>query len=702
MAKLTLNDIASGYASVSKLNANNTLIEEAIENTLSRDGNSPNEMNADLDMNSHEVLNLAPPSSGSSAARWLDVASAVGLDTAVPNQTGNTGRYLKTTGTVLVWDDPAGSGGGFPVSAAETAAGVTPANLAYPYGDIRRYASVADAFAGHTSYIKFTQGGTYVLASQLTVPDGTIVDAYGATFDVTHNGVGILLGSNTSWLGGTFTGPSSSYVAGSRCFYATGTVNGAGVAPTRVTNIKIVDVKISEFGQYAIDMSYCSDVEIINPRITNTAYCGIMGYSATRMKVVTPTIDTINPENYSGELNAYGIAFSSMTGAGVDMVRYPRSSECQVEGGYIYNIQSWHALDTHGGAFINFKNVTIENCRRGIIFTHTGTVGTTDSSAIGCVYRNELSGTLSNGQERLSEAVWDIGVSTSVRNARNVVKDCVIYNGGKRLGVGGAVFLENSSDFVLKGCTLKNCNNQGVYVGGYVNRATIDSNVFIDVHGPGTGGGGPSNVIHGVLFNVNYFEDIAVTNNSFLVQNPSIDTYVMNSGITIGNYANHSVHIDGNVFEGVTTQVTMAGSNSWINLTGSWSGTISTGDQLLLTVGLSPEVYVAMRYSKVGDSVTLQLGAASGTSAVGNTGYAIGFLPSFLRPVSTKTCLGARVIDLGTTQYGMVEISSGGVITFRTCEVSGANFLTPQTDGGLFQGSGTKGHAAATITYNIN
>lgn len=58
MAKLTLDDIASGYASNTKHNSNYTAIETAIENTLSRDGTSPNQMNADIDMNSNDLINV--------------------------------------------------------------------------------------------------------------------------------------------------------------------------------------------------------------------------------------------------------------------------------------------------------------------------------------------------------------------------------------------------------------------------------------------------------------------------------------------------------------------------------------------------------------------------------------------------------------------------------------------------------------------
>jgi len=57
MGKLTLNDVVSGYTSTSAINANNDLTEVALENTLSRDGTTPNSMAADLDMNGYAVIN---------------------------------------------------------------------------------------------------------------------------------------------------------------------------------------------------------------------------------------------------------------------------------------------------------------------------------------------------------------------------------------------------------------------------------------------------------------------------------------------------------------------------------------------------------------------------------------------------------------------------------------------------------------------
>lgn len=62
MAKLTLSDLTSlssnETSAVNTINTNNAAIETALENTLSRDGTTPNTMDADLDMNSNDLLNV--------------------------------------------------------------------------------------------------------------------------------------------------------------------------------------------------------------------------------------------------------------------------------------------------------------------------------------------------------------------------------------------------------------------------------------------------------------------------------------------------------------------------------------------------------------------------------------------------------------------------------------------------------------------
>lgn len=83
MPKLTLSDISNESipSASSTVNANNDLIEAAIENTLSRDGSTPNAMSAPIDMGTNRIINLAAPTSDNDAARKVDIIpGADGVD----------------------------------------------------------------------------------------------------------------------------------------------------------------------------------------------------------------------------------------------------------------------------------------------------------------------------------------------------------------------------------------------------------------------------------------------------------------------------------------------------------------------------------------------------------------------------------------------------------------------------------------------
>lgn len=56
--KPTVTTITSGFASVTTLNANYEALRDAFDNTISRDGSTPNTMTADFDMNSNDILNV--------------------------------------------------------------------------------------------------------------------------------------------------------------------------------------------------------------------------------------------------------------------------------------------------------------------------------------------------------------------------------------------------------------------------------------------------------------------------------------------------------------------------------------------------------------------------------------------------------------------------------------------------------------------
>ena len=83
MSKVTITTLAGGYASNTLLNTNFTALQTALENTLSRDGTSPNTLSADIDMNSNKLINVATPTNNADATTKLYVDTKVSVATGI-------------------------------------------------------------------------------------------------------------------------------------------------------------------------------------------------------------------------------------------------------------------------------------------------------------------------------------------------------------------------------------------------------------------------------------------------------------------------------------------------------------------------------------------------------------------------------------------------------------------------------------------
>lgn len=83
-----LVNMASARATI---NQNAQRIEEAFDNTLSRDGSGPNEMHADIDLNSHKLLNVAAGEADTDAANLGQVREEVARLAAGPSAAATAG-----------------------------------------------------------------------------------------------------------------------------------------------------------------------------------------------------------------------------------------------------------------------------------------------------------------------------------------------------------------------------------------------------------------------------------------------------------------------------------------------------------------------------------------------------------------------------------------------------------------------------------
>lgn len=107
MTKAVLNGLVNleNTSAVTTINANNAVIETAFDNTLSRDGTFPNQMEAELDMNSHPIINLPTPVSNYEPIRLIDVNTINGSGITVsPLPTGGSSGQVLTKNSSTNFD----------------------------------------------------------------------------------------------------------------------------------------------------------------------------------------------------------------------------------------------------------------------------------------------------------------------------------------------------------------------------------------------------------------------------------------------------------------------------------------------------------------------------------------------------------------------------------------------------------------------
>lgn len=155
MTKLTLSDVASltsEQTAIATINDNWDSIVNAVEQTLYRNGAVPNQMEAELDMNSHRIINLPAAISNTEPVRLKEFSDAL-LAAALGEVT------IETLTSFL--EDFFATHSNFATVPGELNA----INTTYPVGDVRRYGFYNDGF---------TATGT------LTNGSGTITGLVGA------------------------------------------------------------------------------------------------------------------------------------------------------------------------------------------------------------------------------------------------------------------------------------------------------------------------------------------------------------------------------------------------------------------------------------------------------------------------------------------------------------------------------------------
>lgn len=207
MPKIPLSTITSGYGTVDALIANFDAIEAAFDNTLSRDGDTPNQMQANLDMNGFNILNQGNPVTVEGfnwEGQWLtattyqvgDVVQQIGsayicvvahtsgvfatdlsafrwqlvVQANLPTQTGNSGKYLTSNGTSASWDDvkytPLGTG----------AVQRTVTSKVQEIVSVKDFGAVGDGLANDTTAFTNAKTAAAILDKAIFVPQGNYLN----------------------------------------------------------------------------------------------------------------------------------------------------------------------------------------------------------------------------------------------------------------------------------------------------------------------------------------------------------------------------------------------------------------------------------------------------------------------------------------------------------------------------------------------
>jgi parallel beta-helix repeat protein len=137
---------------------------------------------------------------------------------------------------------------------------------------------------------------------------------------------------------------------------------GSAAAPVR--RLVVRNSEIGSFGGYGIYLQNVADVRLEDNQVHDIVYAGLMVLSGQGGRIENNTVQRIGVVGSAqNDGNAYGIALTAGAGGA------PPTTDFAVTGNTVEDVPTWHALDTHGGQRIAFKNNTISGSPRGIFVT---------------------------------------------------------------------------------------------------------------------------------------------------------------------------------------------------------------------------------------------------------------------------------------------------------------------------------------------
>lgn len=196
----TLTEIGNILTSATSINDNNDAVGEAFDNTLSRDGSSPNQMEADIDLNGNDILNVGTIDVDDFSVRGGDIDGYLTSAEAARDAAQAAQGEAETSETNAATSETNAANSA--AEAAVSAASVDAGNLLQRANDLSDVASVE------------ASRGNLGLPSTLTGQSGKTVEVNlaGDGFDLVSKPLELidsLIGSDNLSIGSTTSSPRS-------------------------------------------------------------------------------------------------------------------------------------------------------------------------------------------------------------------------------------------------------------------------------------------------------------------------------------------------------------------------------------------------------------------------------------------------------------------------------------------------------------
>lgn len=703
MAKLTLSDITSGYAATTKFNSNNTLIEAALENTLSRDGTSPNQMLANLDLNSNRIVNLGVPNANSDAARLQDVIDAadISISTASLTTIVDSGGYYSSSNVegalqevgVELADIEADRLDSqfvyFKRTAAEIAASVTPTNFFYNEGHVRRYGATGD-WNGTTGTDDTTAFRNACLVIQ-TRGSGALDLGYGR-YRLYSDGSTTPLGDFSNLRGITIRSDGAELVV-DRTFSASQTVrlfqftacnNIAFRGPLKgtCTQIQPVNEKALRGAEFATFLQGCNNV--------SNELLELVGFRLAWHALK----QLADPDTYISK--GFNMGVTKFTSGGYGWTN-AGDSGWAVTATLITDVAT-RSYFPQGGRGHTIKVIS-KNFEASVdcLLANTGTNGI---RGLKLWYINTESTFADSSKDPIRQEHQDSDLFDSVFEDIEIHLNIVNPSAGAYMGPGfisGKVLAAGPADTVDRGHTQKGIKISGYIKAGSTNQRAIEicatgtwsTGEFVDnicIENLRLEGTGQPNFNLAALQNTATFRNVYSSANMNVVGNTtSLITMVgveSDAGITVNTADTSHQAYFGCKFGSLADQSNI--NKSFIDCKG-----LGTGYTGSLT-GCTTVPTGTIAYSVNGDLVTIVSPNIQGTADAGSTAATVTGMPAIIRP-QTAQLLIARTQNSGTDSIALVRIETTGVITLLVNIAGSATFTN----------SGTKGFSSQVLSYRL-